>query len=220
MRRALAVRRVSRAVYTRALCNLAREPLQWAALEALDVRLSLRARGDNHHAHFVVVARSICCLCERASPASSGSRIFTFIAPNSAGFGLCCSSPLRLVSARLRLCSARLLVSASLFSALLCFAQFCFVYASASFLSVPRLYRSLDAHDSNRYVGAFVTCRILYASHACGEPCKRRCARERFTQLCAWAAPVSGVRDARCASLLVCSWLQSPRAPHALALPI
>ena len=30
---------------------------QWAALEALDVRLSLRARGDNHHAYLVVGAR-------------------------------------------------------------------------------------------------------------------------------------------------------------------
>ena len=56
-----------------------------------------------------------------------------------------------------------------------------------------------------------------YAPHACGAPRKRCCARARFTQLRAWAAPMSGVRDARCASLLVCAWLQSPRAPLALA---
>ena len=54
MRRALAVRRISGVVHARALCNRAREPLQWAALKALDVRLSLCARGDNHQAHFVV----------------------------------------------------------------------------------------------------------------------------------------------------------------------
>ena len=57
MRRALAVRRVSGIVHVRALCNRARELLQWAALEALDVRFSLRARGDNHYAHLVAIAR-------------------------------------------------------------------------------------------------------------------------------------------------------------------
>ena len=69
-------------------------------------------------------------------------------------------------------------------------------------------------------VGAFVTWRILYTPHACGALRKRRCARARFTQLRALAAPVGGVRDARCASLLVCAWLQSPRTPVAIALPI
>ena len=37
---------------------------------------------------------------------------------------------------------------------------------------------------------------------------------------CARAARMSGGRDARCASLLVCAWLQSPRAQRTLALPI
>ena len=46
MRRTLAVRRVSGVVHARALRNFAREPLEWAALKALDVRLSLLARGD------------------------------------------------------------------------------------------------------------------------------------------------------------------------------
>ena len=85
---------------------------------------------------------------------------FTFIALNSAGFGLCASAALRLCASS-RLCSfAPLLCSASpLCSSLLRFALlrlclsalplFCFVYASASFSSVPRLCRSLDAHDSN-----------------------------------------------------------------------
>ena len=49
-------------------------------------------------------------------------------------------------------------------------------------------------------------------------PRKRRCARTRFTQMCAWVAPVKGVRGVRCASLLVCSWLQSPREPHGVTL--
>ena len=31
---------------------------------------------------------------------------------------------------------------------------------------------------------------------------------------------MSDVRDVRCASLLMCAWLRSPRAPRALALPI
>ena len=64
----------------------------------------------------------------------------------------------------------------------------------------------------NRIVGAFVTWRILYAPHAFGAPRKRRCARTRFTQLRAWAAPVSNVRGARCASLVACAWQSSPRA--------
>ena len=59
IRCALAVRRVIGVVHARALFNCAREPLQLAALKALDVRLSLRARGDYHHAQFVVVARSL-----------------------------------------------------------------------------------------------------------------------------------------------------------------
>ena len=57
MRRALAVRRVSGVVHARALCNRASETLQWAALEALDVRLSLCVRGDHHHAHLIATAR-------------------------------------------------------------------------------------------------------------------------------------------------------------------
>ena len=43
----------------------------------------------------------------------------------------------------------------------------------------------------------------------------------RALRNCALSRTVSGViRYARCASLLVCAWLQSPRAPHAIALPI
>ena len=54
--------------------------------------------------------------------------------------------------------------------------------------------------------------RIISAPHACKAPRKRCCARARASLNWARAAPVSGVRDARCASLLVCAWLQSPRA--------
>ena len=57
-----------------------------------------RARGDSHH------ARSLCALSikERAPPASSGSRLFTFIARNSTGFLLClASAPLSSLSSAL-----------------------------------------------------------------------------------------------------------------------
>ena len=51
MSRTLAVRRVSRVVHARALCNCARELLEWTTLEALNVRFLLRARGNCYHAH-------------------------------------------------------------------------------------------------------------------------------------------------------------------------
>ena len=54
-------------------------------------------------------------------------------------------------------------------------------------------------HLEFELVGASVAWRILYSPHACAVPRKRRCERARFTQLRAWAAPVSGVRGARCA---------------------
>ena len=125
MRRALAVRRLSGVVHARALCNRAREPHQWTALEALDVRLSLLARGDNHHAHLI----AFCALPikQRASPASSGSRISSLIARNSAGFPHHC---LASASARRRL-----------FSSLLCsvYALLCLVSAPPLLCSVSRL---------------------------------------------------------------------------------
>ena len=70
------------------------------------------------------------------------------------------------------------------------------------------------------YVGVFITWRTLYALRGCGAPRKRCCARTRSLCKCARAARMICVRDARCASLLVCAWLQSPRAQRTLALPI
>lgn len=54
------MRRVSGVVYAHALCNRelgARQPFESAALKALNVHLSLRAKGNNHYPHLVVVAR-------------------------------------------------------------------------------------------------------------------------------------------------------------------
>ena len=53
---------------------------------------------------------------------------------------------------------------------------------------------------------------VVHAPHVCGAPRKRRCARTRFTQLCAWAASVIGVRGARCAPFAAWAWQSSPRA--------
>ena len=113
MRRTFAVRRVSDVVRARVLWNDAREPLEWAALQALDVRLSLFlsmcAWRLSRPRAFVYLALPI---KERASTASSWSRISA---------ELCRILPLRLLclcSALLCLVAPRLclghLVSASL----------------------------------------------------------------------------------------------------------
>ena len=47
---------------------------------------------------------------------------------------------------------------------------------------------------------------------ACSAPRKPRCSQVRLMQPRAWAAPVSGVRGARCAPFAACTWRQSPRA--------
>ena len=69
-------------------------------------------------------------------------------------------------------------------------------------------------------LAAFITWRSLCSPRACVAPRERHCARASYT-----AARVSRFSErrytqTRCASLLVCAWLQSPRAPRALALPI
>ena len=62
---------------------------------------------------------------------------------------------------------------------------------------------------------------LLHAKRACSAPRKPRCSRARLMQPRAWAAPVSGIRGARCAPFAACAWRQSP---HPLgcccALPI
>ena len=58
----------------------------------------------------------------------------------------------------------------------------------------------------------------LCAPRACVAPRERQFARARLMQPRAWAAPMSGVRDTRCASLLVRAWLQLPRCPPAFRL--
>ena len=77
------------------------------------MRLSLRTRGDNHHAHIILL-----CALYKGARFSSKFRLayFSLIARNSAGFSLCASVMLSshcgtLRSALLywsRLCSARL----------------------------------------------------------------------------------------------------------------
>ena len=61
----------------------------------------------------------------------------------------------------------------------------------------------------------------VYAPRDCSAPRKRHCSRTRLMQPRAWAAPVSGVRGARCAP---CAWWLSPRARSELgcfcALPL
>ena len=99
--------RVSGVVHVRALRNCARESLQWAALETLDVRLSLCARGYSYHAHHTLLT---------SVPAS--------VSLSSLCTKLCRFSPLRLcTSAPLHLCAFAPLfcspLSAALFSALL-----------------------------------------------------------------------------------------------------
>ena len=85
MRRTLVECRVSGVVHALALHASAREPLQWAALETLDARLSLCARGYSPHAHLVVLRAPY-----KGARFPSKFRIayFTFIAPNSARFYL------------------------------------------------------------------------------------------------------------------------------------
>ena len=110
MCRALAVLRVSGFVHASALCNCAREPLQWAALEALDVRLSPRARGDNHHERLGAIARFssefrlalIHPHCTELCRISSSLPRFCLCSPRAL-----------LVAALLRLCSVSRLCSAS-----------------------------------------------------------------------------------------------------------
>ena len=59
LRCTLALRLVSGVVHARALCNRARVPLQWAMLEALDVRLSLVACALRSRPLALVSARSL-----------------------------------------------------------------------------------------------------------------------------------------------------------------
>ena len=143
------MRRVIGVFHERALCNCTRDPLQWAALKAMDVRLSLPTRGDNHHAHLVVLRASY-----KGARFSSKFRLahFTFIARNSPGFSLCASVLLSSLCDTLRaallfwscLCSARL-CSARLSSARICSTRLC----SSRLCLGSRLCFSLVAPDSN-----------------------------------------------------------------------
>ena len=78
----VAVHRVSCAAHARVLYNRAREPLQWAALEALEARLSLSV-SLVCHAHLLVCWAA---LGQRVPARFYEFRISTFIARNSAGF--------------------------------------------------------------------------------------------------------------------------------------
>ena len=92
MRRTLAVRRFSGVVHARVLCNRAREPLQRAALEALDVRLPWCARGYLHHAHHALM-RSL-YIGALTGGLAAGVSSFSLPTQYSAGFSLCAFAPL------------------------------------------------------------------------------------------------------------------------------
>ena len=135
MRCTLVERRVSGVVHTRALYAIAREPLQWAAFR------------DARCASLLVCAwlqspRALSCCCalpikERASPASPGSRISTFIARNSAGFRLCLCSSLPLLVSAPRVSALRRL-----------YLLLCLWSASSSHLRPSRLCLASASHSS------------------------------------------------------------------------
>ena len=107
------------------------------------MRLSLRSRGDCHHAHLCAPMYSY---IGARSPASSYSLLFSFFARYSAGFS-------RLLPLRLHcilFCSASTLASALHSPSAL--PLFCSVSTSAFFLSVHHLYLSHVSYDSNHGV--------------------------------------------------------------------
>ena len=129
------------------LCNGAREALKWAALDTLDVRLSLVAGAWRLPPHALFSARS---LYSRAPPSKFLLAFLSFFSHETADFlalCFCAFAPLRLyASAPLpSLCAA--LLSAMLFS-LLCTSLCAALLWDLLFWS--RLCLSLVAPDLNR----------------------------------------------------------------------